>query len=87
MLPFEGTATELLTLLDDLAEDQVQRLSSWPRSPRSLAGALRRLEPSLRAVGVEIDFYRAARTGSRLVAITTVTTVTSDGRLPHSTGG
>ena len=84
---FEGTATELLTLLDDLAEDQVQRLSSWPRSPRSLAGALRRLEPSLRAVGVEIDFYRAARTGSRLVAITTVTTVTSDGRLPHSTGG
>lgn len=44
-----GTASELMELL---SPDPKPR--GWPKSPRGLAGAIRRLTPSMRAVGVEI---------------------------------
>jgi hypothetical protein len=55
---FFGTATELLRLLNEQAGEDLKELhkSGWPKDARRLSGALRRIAPDLRAVGVEIEF-------------------------------
>jgi hypothetical protein len=46
------------------------RPRDWPRSPRALSGALRRLAPALRKMGVEITFVRDSNsTRTRIVRI------------------
>src|SRR5262249_15137182 len=44
--------------------------SGWPRSPRALAGRLRRAQTPLRALGIEIVFGREGRLGTRTIRIT-----------------
>jgi hypothetical protein len=39
--------------------------SGWPKSPRALAGRLRRAQTFLRALGNEIVFHREGRFGTR----------------------
>ena len=59
---FEGTATELLTELSELAGENVARSKNWPKSPSALSGELRRLAPSLRRgePPILIEFERDA---------------------------
>jgi hypothetical protein len=45
--------------------------SGWPKSPRALAGRLRRAQTSLRALGIEITFSREGRGGTRIIRIST----------------
>jgi len=42
----------------------------WPKSPRALAGRLRRAQTSLRALGIEIVFSREGRSGTRTIRMT-----------------
>jgi hypothetical protein len=44
--------------------------SGWPKSPRALAGRLRRAQSFLRALGIEIAFGREGRFGTRTIRIT-----------------
>src|SRR6516164_9988771 len=44
--------------------------SGWPKSPRALAGRLRRAQTPLRALGIEIVFGREGRLGTRTISIT-----------------
>jgi hypothetical protein len=44
--------------------------SGWPKSPRGLAGRLRRAQTFLRALGIEIVFGREGRLGMRTIRIT-----------------
>jgi hypothetical protein len=44
--------------------------SGWPKSPRALAGRLRRAQTPLRALGIEIAFGREGRLGTRTIRIT-----------------
>ena len=46
--------------------------SGWPKSPRALAGRLRRAQTSLRALGIEIVFGREGRLGTRTIRITAI---------------
>ena len=55
---WEGTATELLVKLDSMVGEGTKRLRSWPKSGRALRGALNRILPNLRAVGIEVTFDR-----------------------------
>jgi hypothetical protein len=66
---WEGSATELLNALNTRTDEAIQRQKSWPRQPRSLSNALRRLAPNLRAVGLEVDFLRESHTRKWLVRI------------------
>jgi hypothetical protein len=59
--PWEGTATELLDVLTARVKEETRRHNSWPKNGTSLSGALRRLAPTLRAVGIEVEF--AGNTG------------------------
>lgn len=58
---FQGTATELLALLNKRAEESIQRQKSWPKNGRSLSGKLRRLAPNLRATGIGVYFDRISK--------------------------
>ena len=65
---WDGTASDFLR-----AADQLQRQAcyigrpDWPRSPRALAGRLRRAQTTLRAVGIDIAFQREGRMGNRMI--------------------
>src|SRR5215467_3769268 len=63
-----GTASDFLRAADTLQrQDTLIRRPDWPRTPRALAGRLRRAQTSLRALGIEIAFSREGRNGSRMI--------------------
>jgi hypothetical protein len=49
------------------AAGRVAGNSAWPKSPRALAGRLRRAQTSLRVLGIEIAFTREGRSGTRII--------------------
>lgn len=70
---WSGTATELLALLGERTSDETRRRKDWPKSARGFSGALRRIAPNLRAVGLEIDLdVRAGHTRARTIRIALV---------------
>jgi len=62
---FDGSATQLLDVLDAEAPESVRRARSWPRSPQAMGSWLRKLAPALRATGFDVDEYRQPGTGAR----------------------
>ena len=46
---------------DRLATDAIKAKKHWPKSGRGLSGALRRLAPNLRAVGIDVLFDTEGR--------------------------
>jgi hypothetical protein len=71
VLPWAGTATQLLAELDSVVDERTRRLKSWPASGRLLSNGLRRLVPNLRKVGVSIRFCRdTSHARSRIINIT-----------------
>jgi hypothetical protein len=59
---WEGTSTQLLDALNLRAEPRVVQSRQWPKSPRGLSSALRRLAPALRAHGVDVTFPPRSKT-------------------------
>ncbi len=53
---YEGIAGEWLAVLNDAADDGTKKMKTWPSAGRDLAGALRRLAPSLRVAGINVVF-------------------------------
>lgn len=69
---FDGGVTELLSVLTDSTDEDMTRQRGWPKSASALSGALRRLAPNLREIGISMDFDRDARTRRRTVKIRSV---------------
>ena len=65
--PWDGTAAELLARVTPTG--RLPR--GWPESPRALGGALRRLAPQLRRLGIDLDVgrRRQAHSGRRLIVL------------------
>ena len=92
--PWEGTASELLTVLETRVQggattqspqagkgvtmhapkagSDVTKHKSWPKNGRALSNTLRRLAPTLRAVGVDVQHIREPGTGKRLITLITL---------------
>lgn len=69
-LEWTGTAGELLARLTPLVDEAKRRERDWPKSPRGLAGHLRRLAPDLRAIGLDVRDSRSPdRARARLYTI------------------
>jgi hypothetical protein len=65
---WSGTASDFLLAADTLQrQEALIRRPDWPRTPRALAGRLRRAQTSLRALGIEIAFFRQGHSGSRMI--------------------
>jgi hypothetical protein len=69
---FEGSASELLEQLVDVAGESIARSKTWPKAPNALSGALRRLAPNLRRgePGIAIDFDREGNGRQRVIRVT-----------------
>jgi hypothetical protein len=66
-----GTASDLLRARADVAGDAKDwNWPGWPKSPRALAGRLRRAQTFLRTLGIEVVFTREGRSGTRTISIT-----------------
>jgi hypothetical protein len=63
---WEGTPTELLNKLTDVAGELMSRSKAWPKAANSLSNRLRRAATFLRASGIEIE---RAKSGPRLISI------------------
>src|SRR5262245_8611145 len=65
-----GSAADLLRASADRFRDGIGRdRTGWPQNPRALAGRLRHLQTSLRALGIEIAFSREGHAGNRIIRI------------------
>jgi hypothetical protein len=63
-----GSASDLLRIGAHPAENGGSpRDPGWPKSPRALAGRLRRAQTALRTLGIEIAFSREGRAGTRII--------------------
>ena len=66
---WEGTASDFLQMSAErhgqAMPGQSTASAGWPKNPRALAGRLRRAQTFLRALGIEINFSREGRVGTR----------------------
>ena len=87
---WSGNASDLLRVAAYPSRDDASRTGvGWPKSPRALAGRLRRAQTPLRALGIEMSFGREGRAGTRIIRLrasrtkptrTTVSTVSTVGK-------
>jgi hypothetical protein len=67
-----GSASDLLRAGAPLAGPGLPcGAAAWPKSPRELAGRLRRARTFLRVLGIQIGFGREGRAGTRVIRIRT----------------
>lgn len=67
---WKGTAARLLETLESMAKKRTLDRDDWPRTPRALANAVRRLQPSLKTVGIKVSKARAkTRARERIIRI------------------
>jgi hypothetical protein len=65
---WSGNATDLLRVAAANPRDGASWTGiGWPKSPRALAGRLRRAQTPLRALGFEITFGREGRAGTHII--------------------
>jgi hypothetical protein len=69
---WQGTSRELLDELAGLAGEKTVKSKRWPKSPRALSGILRRLAPSLRMVGITLEFTLQGHAKTRTITIENV---------------
>ena len=66
-----GTAADLLRFGGEYSDRAILMSSpGLPKSPRAPAGRLRRAQPGLRYLGIEIVFSREGRAGASTITIT-----------------
>ena len=79
---WSGTATELLKAIAPDGDKKLPR--GWPVTPRAMSGALRRLAPALRSVGIGVETgIREGRGRDRIIVLTALPSATVRYR-PHA---
>lgn len=67
---WSGTPTSLLETLDRWARESVRAQKYWPKTPAHLSAALKRQEPFLRQLGIQITSDRRGKRGDRFITLT-----------------
>ncbi|HXP87806.1 MAG TPA: DUF3854 domain-containing protein [Bryobacteraceae bacterium] len=67
---WEGTCKDLHQKLEAFVDDATKKSPSWPKSPRAVAGRLRRLAVVLRESGIGITSPSKSARGRRVLTIT-----------------
>jgi hypothetical protein len=55
---WKGTAGGLLKALNTTVPEETRKAKDWPKSPRGMAGALRRAAPGVRKLGYTVEFLK-----------------------------
>jgi len=84
---WNGTATALLDSLSQQAGETISRQREWPKNGRTLAGQLKRIAPALRATGIDVDFARTGKRGTRTINIEDVGDSASAASAASATSG
>lgn len=63
--PWEGSASELLPVLDQGVIEKARQSRDRPTAPAALSNRLRRVAPMLRQVGIEVGLRTRLPTGDR----------------------
>jgi hypothetical protein len=66
-----GSAADLLRAADFAGNEVWKTSAGWPKTPRALAGRLRRAQTFLRTLGIEVTFSRQGRAGTRMISVST----------------
>ncbi|MGA9996644.1 MAG: DUF3854 domain-containing protein [Pyrinomonadaceae bacterium] len=53
-----GKSSELLKALNERVSDEIKKQQGWPKRSNALSGAVKRIAPNLRAVGIECEMGR-----------------------------
>ena len=80
---WKGTATELLAELNVAEGESAKRPQGWPKRAHALSGELKRLAPSLRQVGISVEFTRETTGAKRRLTTLTATKPSSDDPSPE----
>jgi hypothetical protein len=76
---WKGTATGLLRKLESEVDEQTRRQSNWPKSPKALGGAIRRVATNLRSRGIDCTKGRDTdKNGTRLIRLKKITPPSSE---------
>jgi len=67
--PWDGTSSELLLALGEIAGERTVKSQRWPGNANVLSKYLRRIMPPLRSVGIEVLFQRKGHSRSRNIQI------------------
>ena len=69
---WEGTASQLLSALNDFAEIElkmtISKIRIWPKSPNKLSGSLKEVKTNLREKGIVIEKYKDKK-GNKIIKI------------------
>jgi hypothetical protein len=68
---FEGEAQDLLKQLNDFMQGKPHPGRGWPKTPRAMSGALRRIAPALRKLGYRVDFAKVGHARTRVITLET----------------
>jgi hypothetical protein len=68
-ISWTGTASELLGATAAFTQNAAAWSPSWPKTPRALAGRLRRSQAFLRAIGIQVAFSREGHGGNRTITM------------------
>jgi hypothetical protein len=69
-LPWESTAAQLLKDLTEIIGEKESSARAWPKTPRGMGGALRRLAPLLRKTeNINLDFDRDKKQRSIVISL------------------
>ena len=66
-----GSAADLLQAANFAGDELWKRSAGWPKTPRALAGRVRRAQTFLRTLGIEVTFSREGRAGTRMISVST----------------
>jgi hypothetical protein len=69
-----GSAADLLRAADFAGDEVWKRSVGWPKTPRALAGRLRRAQTLLRTLGIDVTSSREGRAGTRMISVSTSAT-------------
>src|SRR5579884_3398987 len=83
---WEGKASQLLTELAGLTEEQAVKAERWPRGANILSGELKRLAPNLRKIGLNVTFSSAGRGHAKVRQITVEKVKVGERSSPSSPG-
>ncbi len=68
-VPWTGTASELLPLVNERTSLEQQRERGWPKDAARLSARLRRVAPALRRAGIELVLPTVGGRGGRVITI------------------